>query len=133
MPRPSDPFSPPRKRPAPHSLQWIFEPLERMSGFNQRRMFGCLAAYIDDTLCLVIADRGDPWNGLLICTSQEHHTALMARFPAVHPHEVLGKWLYLAQDEEQFEEIALQITDCVRDRDPLIGVAPKPARRRRAS
>jgi hypothetical protein len=92
-------------------------------------MFGCDAAYIDGLLCLVAADRGEPWNGLLVCTSQDRHAALIARLPDLLPHPVLGKWLYISQDNPAFETVAQQLTTLVLARDPRVGVEPKPRKR----
>lgn len=65
-----------------NSLLWILEPFDGDETFLHKQMFGCDAAYIDGLLCLVIADRNEPWNGLLVCTSQDRHEALMEELPA---------------------------------------------------
>jgi len=114
-----------------NSLVWIFEAFERDSTYIAKRMFGCDAAYIDGLLCLVAADRDEPWNGLLVCTSQERHVALIDEMPALLPHPVLGKWLYVSQDDPAFETIAERITALVLARDPRVGVEPKPRRARK--
>lgn len=116
-----------RKR---NALAWIFEPLERDSTYIGTRMFGCDAAYIDGMLCLVIADRGESWNGLLVCTSHERHAALIDEMPALRPHPVLGKWLYVPQDDPEFESIAERMAALVLARDPRVGVEPKPRKPR---
>jgi len=113
-----------------NSLVWIFEAFERDSTYICKRMFGCDAAYIDGLLCLVAADRDEPWNGLLVCTSQERHAALIDEKPALHPHPVLGKWLYVSQDDPTFETIAERMTGLALARDPRVGVEPKPRRAR---
>lgn len=113
-----------------HALAWIFEALERDSSYIETRMFGCNAAYIDGLLCLVIADRGAPWSGLLVCTSRERHAPLIEEMPALGPHPVLGKWLYIAQEHPDFEAIAERMTALVLARDPRVGVEPKPRKRR---
>lgn len=113
-----------------NSLVWIFEPFERDATFIRKRMFGCDAAYLDGMLCLVAADREKPWNGLLVCTSQERHAALVDAIPALKPHPVLGKWLYVAQEHPDFETVAQQLTALVLARDTRIGVEPKPRRSR---
>jgi hypothetical protein len=92
-------------------------------------MFGCDAAYIDGLLCLVVADRDEPWNGLLVCTSQERHAALIEDMPALRPHPVLGKWLFVPQADPAFEDIAQRMTSLVLARDWRVGVEPKPRRR----
>jgi hypothetical protein len=112
-----------------NSLVWIFDAFERDPTYLSKRMFGCDAAYLDGLLCLVAADRGEPWNGLLVCTSQERHAALMAGLPALQPHPVLGKWLYVSQDDPAFEPTVERISALVLARDPLIGVEPKPRKR----
>jgi hypothetical protein len=112
-----------------NSLVWIFDAFERDSTYVTKRMFGCDAAYIDGLLCLVAAARGEPWNGLLVCTSQDRHAALIAGMPALQPHPVLGKWLYVSQDNPAFETVAEQMTALVLARDPRVGVEPKPRKR----
>lgn len=114
-----------------NSLVWIFEAFERDSTYMRKRMFGSDAAYIDGLLCLVVADRDEPWNGLLVCTSQERHAALIDEMPALQPHPVLGKWLYVPQDDPAFESIAEKMTKLVLARDWRVGVEPKPRNPRR--
>jgi hypothetical protein len=113
-----------------NSLDWILEALERDSGYLRRRMFGCEAAYIDGLLCLVVADRDEPWNGLLVCTSLDRHTALIEEMPALKPHPVIGKWLYVRQGDPAFEDIVEKMTSLVLARDPRVGVEPTPRSRR---
>ncbi|KXU94623.1 hypothetical protein CR51_26620 [Caballeronia megalochromosomata] len=112
-----------------NSLLWILEPLESDETYFRKRMFGCDAAYVDGLLCLVVADRDEPWNGLLVCTSQERHSALIDEMPALHPHPILGKWLCVKQSDPAFEDVARRVTTLVLSRDSRIGVAPKPRRR----
>ena len=116
-----------------NSLLWIFEAFERDSTYLTKRMFGSDAAYVDGLLCLVAADRDPPWSGLLVCTSQERHTALIDEMPALQPHPVLGKWLYISQDDPAFETVAQRLATLVLARDPRVGVEPKPRKRARKS
>jgi hypothetical protein len=116
-----------------NSLVWIFDAFERDSTYVSKRMFGCDAAYLDGLLCLVAADRDEPWNGLLVCTSQDRHAALVDDMPALQPHPVLGKWLYISQENPAFETIVESMTALVLARDPRVGVEPKPRRRGRKS
>ncbi|MGE8612319.1 MAG: hypothetical protein ACN6PF_08455 [Achromobacter veterisilvae] len=128
-----DPFAPPRKQPSPrpNSLIWILEPLERDAAYTHRKMFGCDAAYLDESLYLVVADRDDPWNGVLVCTSKERHAALLSEIPNLLPHPVLGKWLYLPQGDEAFEPTAEKLAGLALARDPRLGVTPRPKTPRR--
>jgi len=116
-----------------NSLLWIFDAFTRDAGYMQRHMFGCQAAYLDEWLYLVVADKGHPWDGLLICTSRERHAALMQDMPALRPHAVLGKWLYVPQDDPEFESIAAKVTAMALARDPRIGVQPTPRKRKKRS
>ncbi len=127
-----DPFAPPRKPRGArqNSLLWILESLERDAGYVHRKMFGADAAYLDGLLYLIVADRDDPWNGLMVCTSQDRHAALLADVPELMPHPVLGKWLYLPQSSESFESIASTLAALAVARDPRLGVAPRPKVRR---
>ncbi len=116
-----------------NSLAWILEGLERDPTYVHKRMFSADAAYIDGRLCLTAGDRDEPWNGLLVCTSQEHHAALIDEMPALQAHPVLGKWLYVSQSDPAFESTVESVTALVLARDLRIGVEPKPKKRRRAS
>ncbi|HEX3634087.1 MAG TPA: hypothetical protein VHV99_01100 [Paraburkholderia sp.] len=112
-----------------NSLIWIFDAFERDSTYVHKRMFGSDAAYIDGLLCLIAADREKPWNGLLVCTSQDRHAALIEEVPALRPHPVLGKWLYVQQDDPAFEPSVERMTALVLARDPRVGVEPKARKR----
>jgi hypothetical protein len=104
------------------SLLWLFEPLEDDPGYFQKKLFSFDAAYLDNRLYLAVAEGKDPWNGLLICTSREHHAALRADFPQLTPHKILGKWLHLPLSHPEFETIANELVALVRRRDPRLGV-----------
>lgn len=117
---------------AAHPLDWLLEPLESHPGYFRRKMFGCEAAYLNGRLMLVLAAGEEPWNGLLIATAREQHPALQAQWNALRPHPVLGKWLYLPQDNDAFDTTAAAIVERVLHGDPRIGVAPRPRKRKRA-
>ncbi len=114
----------------PHPLDWIFEPLEELPGYSRRKIFGCEAAYLKGRMCLVIAAGEEPWNGLMVATCREFHASLQAEWPRLASHPVLGKWLYLSQDDPAFESVALKIVRCVRQGDARIGVDPRPKKRK---
>jgi hypothetical protein len=96
-------------------------------------MFGCQAAYVFGKFVLVLAAKQEPWNGLLVCTSREFHAALIAEYPALQPHPVLSKWLYLPQASVDFEETAQQLACQAMKNDPRIGVEPTARKRKRPS
>jgi hypothetical protein len=116
-----------------NSLLWMFDVFEGDATYLRKRMFGCDAAYVDGRLCLVAADRDAPWDGLLVCTSQDQHAALIEEVPALRPHPVLGKWLYVPQADPAFEDAVAAVTSLVRNRDLRIGVEPRPRRAGRRS
>jgi hypothetical protein len=93
-------------------------------------MFGCQAAYLFGKLVLVLAAKEEPWNGLLICTSREFHATLIAEYPALQPHPVLSKWLYLPQASDGFEETARELALHALKNDPRIGVEPTARKRK---
>jgi hypothetical protein len=49
--------------------------------------------------------------------------------PALRPHPVLGKWLYLPASVESFEDDARAISAMALADDPRLGVEPRPRRR----
>lgn len=116
----------------------VFEELLPDPSLTTRSMFGCLALYYKGLNVAVLAQdpgekmyRGkqysfDIWDGVLWPTSHEHHSSLRHEFPFLVAHPVLGKWLYLPQQMENFEECLLQMIKCIRRGDPRLGVLPKP-------
>lgn len=116
-----------------NSLLWLFDAFDQDQTYIRKQMFGCDAAYIDGRLSLVAADRDAPWNGLLVCTARDQHASLVEELPALRPHPVLGKWLYVSQDDPAFEDTAAAAVALVLQRDPRIGVEAKPRSRGRRS
>lgn len=116
-----------------NSLAWILDAFEREPTYVRKRMFSVDAAYIDGRLCVTVGDRDEPWNGMLVCTSQDHHASLIDEIPALRPHPVLGKWLYVSQNDAAFEPAVERVVSLVRARDPRVGVEPKPKRSRKAA
>ena len=103
-------------------LLWIFEPLEDDPRFFTRKLFSFDAAHLDNRLYLAVATGEEPWNGLLVCTSREHHVSILSQFPELVSHPVLGKWLYLSQTHPEFESVATELAFLARKRDPRLGV-----------
>jgi hypothetical protein len=92
--------------------------------FLARAMFGCVACYLSGKLVLVLADRGGPWQGLLIPSERSDHRSMLADHPALRVHPVLGKWLYLSDDTRRFAAAAAAIVDRIEARDERFGVEP---------
>lgn len=114
-----------------HRHAWLWEPLESDATFVRRAMFGAQAVYLDGLLMLCFCAGDEPWRGMLVCTSRGHHASLLAEFPALSPHPVLPKWLYLPESADAFERVAGDLVLLARRRDPRLGVAPGKRKRAR--
>ncbi|MGC3988921.1 MAG: hypothetical protein QM796_04395 [Chthoniobacteraceae bacterium] len=110
-----------------HPLAWLWEPLETEASFLLRPMFGSKAVYLEGRIlfCFVTRDE-EPWCGVLVCTDREHHESLRAEFATLTPHPVLPKWLYLSESVATFERDATRLVKLAQQRDPRLGVLPKP-------
>jgi hypothetical protein len=113
-----------------HPYAWLWEPLEAEPTFVRRAMFGTQAAYLGGKLMLCFSAQAEPWRGILVCTYREHHASLTADYPALAPHPILGKWLYLPESADDFEPVAERLIGLVRRRDIRIGVLPSPKKRK---
>jgi hypothetical protein len=114
-----------QKVKAKNPLLWVFEPLEEDPRFVLRKLFSFDAAYLDGRLYLAVAGGKEPWNGMMVCTSREHHASIRGQFPQLVSHKVLGKWLYLSQSHPEFESVAVELAVMARKRDPRLGVESK--------
>lgn len=115
------------RRVHPHA--WLWEPMEDDATFVLGSMFGTRVAYLDGLLMLCFAAKEEPWRGILVCTDRPQHPSLRAEFPALVPHPILGKWLYLPESADDFERVAGRLVNRAMGRDPRIGVMPGKKRR----
>lgn len=109
--------------------QWILDAFIDHPTFFTKRMFGGLAAYLFERQMLVLVEptksgRWD-WHGVLVCTGREHHASLRAEFPALAPHEVLGKWLFIDSTHENFEATMDAVARRIAGNDRRFGILPK--------
>ena len=116
--------------------EWIFEPFTEHRTFFTQRMFGGLAAYLFGRLMLILVEPTKTgrwlWHGVLVGTGHEHHASLRAEFPALAPHGILRKWLYIDSSHPAFESTMEAVARCVARNDPRFGVlpgSPKPRRK----
>lgn len=110
---------------AAYRFAWVAEPFAEEATHVERPLFGCPAHYLAGRLVLVRAARGaPPWEGLLFPTERDRHAALCAEYPALEPHPVLGKWLYLPASSPEFEGTAEALAERIRARDPRLGIEP---------
>lgn len=114
---------------AVHPYAWLWEPLESDPTFVLRSMFGAKAAYLGGKMVLCFTAGEEPWRGVLVCTEREHQPALIADFPELKPHSILPKWLYLPETAPKFEKQAVALVKLARQRDPRIGIIPKPRKK----
>jgi hypothetical protein len=105
-----------------HRFRAVIEPLKEEASFLSRPMFGCVGCYLDGRLVLVLADRKEPWQGLLVPTEKTLHRSLLADFPALRVHPVLRKWLYLPHAARGFPTAAGVIVEHIVAGDRRFGV-----------
>jgi hypothetical protein len=87
-------------------------------------MFGCVGCYWMGRLVVVLADRGEPWQGLLVPTERSFQKSLRKDFPALTVHPILGKWLYLSEDRSRFAAAAAALVARIAAADARFGVEP---------
>lgn len=67
--------------------RWLLESLESDASFLSRPMFGCLAAYYRGRLVLVLADKVEPWSGVLVPVERSEHVSIQADFDDLYRFE----------------------------------------------
>lgn len=109
--------------------EWIFEPFAGRPTFFTKRMFGGLAAYLHERLMLVLVEPTKTgrwkWHGVLVCTASEDHLSIRTDFPALMPHVVLGKWLYIDSAHSDFEATMEGVARHIARNDRRFGIVPK--------
>ena len=100
-------------------------------------MFGGLAAYLFERQMLLLVEPTKAgrwkWHGVLVCTSHQHHPSLQAEFPALRPHQILQKWLYIDSTHEDFESTMDAAVKHMTRNDPRFGIVPQKARPKKHS
>ena len=131
--------------PKEFSLEHFCEPLMEDPSYFSKKMFGGLSIYHMDLMRFVLAEdpggreyRGetydfDIWNGVLVCTSREHHPSLQRQWPNLRNHPILGKWLYLEMAHPDFERTFSEMVDCTLANDQRIGIVPSQRSRKKQS
>jgi hypothetical protein len=115
--------------------EWIFEAFAAHRSFFTKRMFGGLAAYLHDRQMLVLVEPTKTgrwrWHGVLICTDHDQHPSIRAEFPALRPHRVLRKWLYIDSTHGDFASTMEAVAGRIARNDERFGIAPRGPKRRR--
>ena len=113
--------------------EWIFDAFAGRRTFFTKRMFGGLAAYLHGRQMLVLVEPTRTgrwkWHGVLVCTDHEHQASIRTDFPALMPHEVLRKWLYIDSTHRDFESTMESVARNMARNDPRFGVVPRSAKR----
>ncbi len=116
--------------------EWILEAFAGHSSFFTKRMFGGLAAYLHERQMLVLVEPTKTgrwkWHGVLICTDHEHQDSIRADCPALMPHAVLRKWLYIDSTHRDFESTMATVAKRMARNDRRFGIVPTPPTRRRS-
>src|SRR3954466_15303339 len=107
-----------------HPLEWLTETVQNEPTFALKAWFGGRSIMLHGKHQLFLTAQGEPWQGVLVCTFHEHQPSLLAEFPALRQHPVLGKWLYLPESAETFERDAKRLVQLIRTGDPRIGIPP---------
>lgn len=112
--------------------EWILEAFAGRPTFFTKRMFGGLAAYLHERQMLVLVEPTKTgrwkWHGVLVCTSHADQASIRADFPALRPHRVLRKWLYIDSMHEEFESTIQAVATRMVRNDRRFGIVPRSAR-----
>lgn len=113
--------------------EWILEAFDGHRTYFTKRMFGGLAAYLFERQMLVLVEPTRTgrwtWHGVLICTDYPHHTSIRTEFPALVPHDVLRKWLFIATTHADFEATMEAVARRMTSNDSRFGIAPRSSKR----
>ena len=114
--------------------EWILDAFAGRPSFFTKRMFGGLTAYLHERQMLVLVEPTKTgrwkWHGVLVCTGHEHQASIRADFPALAPHAVLRKWLYIDTAHEDFESTMEAVARRMARNDPRFGIVPLRTRKR---
>jgi hypothetical protein len=97
--------------------------------FFTKSMFGALAAYLFGRQMLLLVEPTKSgrwhWHGVLVCTDHHHHASIQAELPALLPHPILRKWLFIDSRHDDFESTMAVVVKHVAADDPRFGVLPR--------
>lgn len=108
--------------------EWILDAFAGSPTFFTKRMFGGLAAYVHERQMLVLVEPTKTgrwtWHGVLVCTNREHQASIRTDFPALIPHDILRKWLYIDSTHQDFESTMEAIAKRMARNDRRFGIIP---------
>jgi hypothetical protein len=68
---------------------------------------------------------------VLICTDHADQPSIRSEFPALTPHAVLRKWLFVDSSHDDFEPTMEAVAKRMARNDPRFGITPRSMTRRR--
>jgi hypothetical protein len=114
--------------------EWILEAFTGRPTFFTKRMFGGLAAYLHERQMLVLVEPTQTgrwkWHGVLVCTDHEYQASIRSDFPALTPHHILRKWLYIDSTHRDFESTMEAVARRMAGNDRRFGIVPRRAKPR---
>jgi hypothetical protein len=117
-----------RRAVVPH--EFVLDALASLTP-TTRRMFGCLAVYVEDRIVLILREREDSQadNGVWLATAAEHHASLQRQLPSMRSIQIFGTgvthWQVIPTDAADFERAALDACALIAAGDARIGKVPK--------
>lgn len=94
-------------------------------------MFGAFGLYRQHQILMILRQRGknDKADGIWVAIEDGHRESLRQSIPELRDLELFGEgpthWQVLGDDLENFEEVAIQICEMIKNRDIRIGRTPK--------
>lgn len=94
-------------------------------------MFGAFGIYRDGQILMILRkkEKFDSDTGLWLGVAPGYVPAIQKEIPELRDLEMFGTgptaWQVLGEDVSNFEEVAIQICDLIKKRDPRIGRTPK--------
>jgi hypothetical protein len=117
--------------------EWILRSFEDHPSFFTKRMFGGLAVYLFGRQMMVLVEPTKTgrwaWHGVLICTDRAHQASIIETFPALAPHDVLKKWLYIDSRHDEFEGTMERVAAAIARNDTRFGIEPRPRKQKAVS
>jgi hypothetical protein len=116
----------------PTPFDFVFDYLP--TGIVIKRMFGMHYIYLGKRIMLILRLRSNEpeLNGIWVATSKDHHESLKNNIPElgaffINNNERQGNWLFIPDNEDNFEGAAIKVCELILHGDPRIGkVTEKP-------
>ena len=104
------------------------------SNITVKKMFGMHYIYLGKRIMLILRKRDNEpeLNGIWVATGKEHHESLKNNVPElgaffIDNNERHGNWLFLRDDEDDFEGAAIKICEMIARGNTSIGRETKAA------